>query len=97
MKNRLESSGLDIFTVLMYRTGSERELRQTHSYLLGVFTSEELAIFQSQKEMLRRNGKYVAWLVTGVLNDSSSSTSHGRWVEYQYSDELIENLKDWND
>lgn len=54
-----------LYIATMYRWGDE----ESHSYVLGVFETKELALAAGQSERDWRGGKYEVKVVVRILND----------------------------
>ena len=53
-----------VYTVIMYRWGD----RERHSYLLGVFDTEEQAIDEGERECAWRGNKYKPFIAKVEIN-----------------------------
>ena len=65
---------MQIFVVTAYRWGS----KEGHSYVVGVFDTEELAIAQAKMEKEWRGGKYECEVIVMDLNDALKYKNYER-------------------
>ena len=65
---------MQIFVVTAYRWGS----KEGHSYVVGVFDTEELAIAQAKLEKEWRGGKYECEVIVMDLNDAPKYKNYER-------------------
>ena len=59
-----------VYITTMYRWAD----RENHSYVLGVYDSEELARKNAEEEEVDRGGKYSAEIILYAVNDGSAKT-----------------------
>ena len=65
---------MQIFVVTAYRWGD----KEGHSYVVGVFDTEELAIAQAKLEKEWRGGKYECEVIVMDLNDALKYKNYER-------------------
>ena len=65
---------MQIFVVTAYRWGD----KEGHSYVVGVFDTEELAIAQAKMEKEWRGGKYECEVIVMDLNDALKYKNYER-------------------
>lgn len=59
---------MQIYVVTAYRFGN----REKHSYVLGVYSTEELALQEADKEENFRGGKYTCEILMYILDSEQS-------------------------
>jgi len=67
----MKPSDAKIYVVTMYRGGN----RERHSYVLGVFSTQQRAITAARRELSFRSGKYVPEILEMLINNVSEAYS----------------------
>ena len=67
---------MDLYVVTMYRYGS----RESHSYLLGCWSTLELAKLNANTEILWRGNKYLPEIIKVILDEDNDLDTNNRTI-----------------
>lgn len=75
-KLSVRGSKMEIYIVTMYRYGN----RESHSYLLGAWSTLELAKLNANTEILWRGNKYFPEIIKVILDEDNDLDTNNRTV-----------------